>query len=114
MAKVLAKRPRKCVECGVPLLQGSTGRPRKYHSDSCRQRAYERRRARRENPTRTLRSDVIEALKFRRSVRREVLRVLAELGVMPPDMTADDLKRMMEVADLEAQFELPPKRRRKN
>ena len=109
----MAKRPRKCSECGARLAPARTGRPPRYCSAACRQRAYERRRAKRKDPKRALRADLTEALKLRRSVRREVLRVLDELRVLPPGMTEGDLKRMVEVADLDAQFELPHKRRRK-
>jgi hypothetical protein len=60
---------------------------------------------------RALRSDLTEALKLKSSVRREVLRALVELGALPPGLTADDLQRKLEIADLDDQVKLPSKRR---
>jgi hypothetical protein len=39
------RRPAACEWCGRPIAQPETGRPRLYCRPSCRQRAYERRRA---------------------------------------------------------------------
>ncbi len=37
-------RPGACQRCGRPIAQAPTGRPRLYCRQTCRQRAYERRR----------------------------------------------------------------------
>lgn len=41
------RKKRSCEECGAQLDQPTTGRPRVFCSDACRQRAHQRRHARR-------------------------------------------------------------------
>ncbi len=80
----------KCKQCKRKFRPKAKGRRPLYCSDSCRQRAYERRRIEKEIaqriPMRLLGGDM-EGIKTRDGVRKAIVDVLRELGLIarPPD-----------------------------
>jgi hypothetical protein len=123
MTKARMKRPRKCPICGDKIDQPKTGRPKQYCKPACRQRAYEKRRARSRAPQRLLARDMSDRFMLRGDAEQEAdraaLRVLLKLairwGFVPPGMNVEEfraeLEQELEAADLEAQYRLPAKRR---
>ena len=75
-------KPHRCANCRRKFKTRARGRPPIYCSPSCRQRAYEERRAANQIPLRLLRSD-IDQVRNRDAIKRAVVDVLRELGVIP-------------------------------
>ncbi len=73
----------RCGRCRKPFLPQSKGRRPNYCSQSCRQRAYEARRAQQKVPELLLGRD-IEDIRTKGGVERAVVDVLRKLGFLPP------------------------------
>jgi hypothetical protein len=85
----VTKRPKRlrCFHCRKRFTAPQRGRPPRYCSASCRQRAYEKRRASSQVeahlPLRLLARD-IAAVQGQDEFRRRVVEVLRELRLLPP------------------------------
>ena len=79
------RRGRRCVWCRQALPRAARGRPRLYCSATCRTRAWEARRRSERLPLALLRSD-LDALYHKHRIRRIVIEVLVEAGLVkgPP------------------------------
>ena len=75
---------RKCGYCGKRLKRQSRGRPSLYCSAAHRQRAYERRRATTFVPQQLLSNDIYN-IQTKDGIRRVVMQLLRELGLIPPE-----------------------------
>jgi hypothetical protein len=89
MTEFVTKRPKRlrCLQCHKRFTAPQRGRPPRYCSPSCRQRAYEKRRAasqvEAQLPLRLLARD-IAAVQGQDEFRRRVVEVLRELRLLPP------------------------------
>ena len=106
------RRARKCEWCRTLFQPAPIGRPPMYCSRSCKQRAYEarRRRSLATSLAAALRADFNDALDLRRSVTLEVLSVLRRLGIVPAEVSAEQLAAFEEELRLEQQYAMPPRR----
>jgi hypothetical protein len=87
VTEFVTKRPKRlrCLHCCKPFTAPQRGRPPQYCSASCRQRAYEKRRAASQEeaqlPLRLLARDIAAV---QDEFRRGVVEVLQELHFLPP------------------------------
>jgi len=81
MTKTVTKKM-KCAWCKSRFKPPLRGRRPKYCSHSCRQRAYEARRAEQNIPSLLLGRDM-DNIRSRDGIRRAVVDVLRELGMLP-------------------------------
>jgi len=81
VTKRVTKKPR-CAWCKTRFKPSTRGRRPKYCSHSCRQRAYEARRAAQYIPSLLLARD-IDGIQTKDGIRRAVVDVLRELGMLP-------------------------------
>ena len=86
--KSVTKQRFKCAHCKRRFSRLRKGRPARYCSPSCRQRAYEARKIEREVstrlPVRLLQGD-LDGIRSRDAFKRAVISVLVELGLMPSE-----------------------------
>ena len=96
VTKPVTKHRRKCANCRKRLPRQKTGRPRRYCSRSCRQRAYEKRRAETSIPLHLFTRDHNE-IQSRDGIKRAVVDVLRELGFLPSSPSPENRKRKLKL-----------------
>ena len=97
------RRRRKCGWCREWFQPSERGRPPLYCSPSCRQRAYERRLAKRPRAlVAAVRADIAET-EFRAEVRERAQRYLRVLGY-DPEIPADKLSELVKIERLERDY----------
>lgn len=98
------RRRRKCRWCREWFLPSERGRPPLYCSASCRQRAYERRLAKRPRGVVAAVTRDLAEIEFRAEVRERVRRYLHVLGY-DPEIPAEKLSELVEIERLERDYE---------
>ncbi len=88
------RRTRKCPSCRKRLKLSARGRPKLYCSASCRQRAYERRKAERLTPRLLLERDV-DQIRSKAGIQRVVLETLREIGLLPKAPVSPAASRLL-------------------